>query len=243
MREYLSRTARFARLLWMTAMATHTTGTAARQWQAGRWLTDGSLDAVTDINSQCIDLLVAMANAGARHCPALFAGQLAIWHEMPAAARQRLAASPWLLVDAGFDDPARWRCLEQRMVHDLPAQYAEPVFVGQGVTEFIRQTLILGWHLARADRQLARIVLGMSAPCADRIAPLRLQDLEWLAQHRPGWVRPRWERQPQVWRHLLVAARDPGCTELTRVSLRGIQLMATGVLAGAGLLVPRPRRE
>jgi hypothetical protein len=83
----------------------------------------------------------------------------------------------------------------------------------------------------------------MSAPCADRIGPLRLQDLDWLAQHRPGWVRPRWERQPQVWRHLLLAARDPGGTDLTRVSLRGIQLMATGVLAGAGHLMPRPRRE
>lgn len=214
---------------------------STRQWQAGRWLSDGSLDAVADINQQCIDLLAAMAEADARHCPPLFAGQGMFWRDLPVRARQRLAASPWLLVDAGFDDLPRWRSLEQRMVHDLPAQYAEPVFVGEGVGDFIRQVLMLGWHLARAERQLARVVLGMSAACAERIAQLRLQDLYWLALHRPGWVRPRWERQPQVWRHLLLSARNPASTGLTGVSLRGIQLMAAGVLASAGPL-PRPRR-
>jgi hypothetical protein len=150
---------------------------------------------------------------------------------------------PWLLVDAGFADLPRWRCLEQRMVHDLPQQYTETVFVGAGAGDFIRRVLMLGWHLARAERQLARVVLGMSAPCAERIGQLRLQDLDWLALHRPGWVRPRWERQPQVWRHLLLAARDPGNEQLTQVSLRGIQLMAAGVLTAAGQPIARSRRD
>jgi len=211
----------------MEAQATRST---ARQWQAGKWLSDGSLDAVADVNAQCIAFLADMAASDARHCPALFAGQSAFWCNLPARARQRLAAAPWLLVDGGFNDLARWRHLESRMVHDLPAQFAEPVFAGNGVADFVRRVLILGWHLARADRQVARMVLGMSAPCADRIAQLRLQDLDWLALHRPGWVRPRWERQPQVWRHLLLAARDPGSAQLTQVSLRGLQLMATAVL-------------
>lgn len=202
----------------------------ARPWQAGKWLSDGSLDAVADINAQCIEFLAAMAGSDARHCPALFAGQSAFWSNLPARAKQRLAAAPWLLVDGGFNDLPRWRHLESRMVHDLPAQFTEPVFVGAGVADFVRRALILGWHLARADRQVARLVLGMSAPCAERIAQLRLQDLDWLALHRPGWVRPRWERQPQVWRHLLLAARDPGSAHLTQVSLRGLQLMATAVL-------------
>lgn len=207
---------------------------SARQYQAGGWLCDGSLDAVADVNAQCIDLLTAMAAADVRHCPALFAGQLAFWQNLPSRARQRLAASPWLLVDAGFDDPSRWRNLDQRMVRDLPAHSLEPVFVGSEAGDFIRRALVLGWHLARAERQLARVVLGMSMACAERIARLRLQDLDWLAIHRPGWVRPRWERQPQVWRHLLLAARDPGGEALTQVSLRGLQLMASGMLVNSG---------
>jgi hypothetical protein len=218
-------------------------GAVAGQWQAGRWLCDGSLDAVAEVNAHCIELLAEMAATEARHCPSLFAGQSLFWRNLPARARQRLSASPWLLVDAGFDDLPRWRCLEQRMVHDLPQQFTETVFVGTGAAEFIRRVLMLGWHLARAERQLARVVLGMSAACAERIGQLRLQDLDWLAQHRPGWVRPRWERQPQVWRHLLLAARDPGSEHLTQVSLRGIQLMAAGVLTTAGHPMARPRRD
>jgi hypothetical protein len=216
---------------------------AVRAWPAGQWLSDGSLDVVADINAQCIDLLTAMADADVRHCPALFAGQAAFWRNLPGRARQRLAASPWLLVDGGFGEAARWRNLGQRMVHDAPAQVADAVFTGAGAADFIRRVLVLGWHLARAERQLARVVLGMSSVCAEQIARLRLHDLDWLAAHRPGWVRPRWERQPQVWRHLLLAARDPDGGPLTQVSLRGLQLMAAGVLTAGSHALPRSRRE
>jgi hypothetical protein len=210
---------------------------AVRHWRAGQWLADGSLDSVVEINLQCLDHLVAMAAAGLASCPAPHAGQCSVWREVPDALRARLAAIPYLLVDAAFDDESRWRCLAPRMVQDLPVQFAEPVFVGAGAADFVRRVLMFGWHLARANRQLARVVLGMSPACAERIGRLRLQDLDWLALHRPGWVRPRWERQPRIWQHLLLAAREPDGEQLTQVSLRGLQLMATGVLAASA----RPR--
>src|SRR5690606_16453244 len=109
------------------AMAIQVAG-SVQQWQTGGWLSDGSLEAVADLNLQCIDLLAAMAAVDPPHAPGLPALQGPLWQELPAPARQRLASSPWLLVDAGFDDLPRWRSLEQRMVHDLPAQYAQPVF-------------------------------------------------------------------------------------------------------------------
>lgn len=209
-------------------------GAAVRHWRAGQWLADGSLDAVTEINLQCLDFLAAMAGAGPASGAAFPAGQRPGWRDMPVALRVRLAASPYVLVDAAFDDDSRWRCLAPRMVQDLPVQFVAPVFVGVGAGDFIRRVLVLGWHLARANRQLARVVLGMSPGCADLIAKLRLQDLDWLAEHRPGWVRPRWERQPRIWQHLLAAAREPDTDLLTRVSLRGLQLMAAGLLTSAG---------
>jgi hypothetical protein len=213
-------------------------GAVAQHWMAGRWLADGSLDSVAEINTQCLEYLASMATS-AQHLPAL-AGQLAGWRELSPSAMARLAASPYLLADAGFDDEPRWQALEQRMVHDLPAGQVEAVFVGPGAGDFIRRVLMFAWHLARANRQLARVVLGMSPGSAARIAALRLQDLDWLAQNRPGWVRPRWEKQPRIWRHLLLAARDPDGEHLTQASLRGLQLMAAnvpGVEAG-----PRPKR-
>jgi hypothetical protein len=216
-------------------------GAAGQQWQAGKWLTDGSLDSVVEINMQCLEYLGAMAATAQLASPALFAGQVTGWRDLPAGARASLAASPYLLADAGFDDESRWQAMEQRMVHDLPAFQVEPVFTGPGTGDFIRRVLVFGWHLARANRQLARVVLGMTPGCAARIAALRLQDLDWLAQHRPGWVRPRWEKQPRVWRHLLLAARDPDRNHLTQVSLRGLQLMAANVPGVEGA-VARPRR-
>jgi hypothetical protein len=205
-------------------------GAVGQQWLAGRWLADGSLDSVAEINLQCLEFLAGMA----------VGPQRVGWCDLSPAARAQLAASPYLLADAGFDDENRWLLVAQRMVHDLPPVQVEPVFTGPGAGDFIRRVLMFAWHLARANRQLARVVLGMSPGAAGRIATLRLQDLDWLAQHRPGWVRPRWENQPRMWRHLLLAARDPDREHLTQVSLRGLQLMAAnvpGVEAAA-----RPRR-
>jgi hypothetical protein len=207
-------------------------GASAHQWLAGQWLADGSLEAVVEINLQCLEFLGAIAGSG----------QQIAWRDLSPATCQRLAASPYLLADAGFDDEQRWGTLEHRMVNDLPASLTEPVFVGAGSADFIRRVLMFGWHLARANRQLARVVLGMSPGSAARIGALRLQDLDWLAQHRPGWVRPRWERQPRIWRHLLLAASDPDRERLTQVSLRGLQLMATSVLGATVPVPPRPRR-
>jgi hypothetical protein len=202
-------------------------GATAQHWLAGRWLADGSLDSVAEINMQCLDYLAAMA-ANPQSNPT-FAGPLAGWLDLSPPARAQLASSPYLLADAGFDDESRWMLLAQRMVQDLPPLQVEPVFVGPGAGDFIRRVLMFAWHLARANRQLARVVLGMSPGSAVRIASLRLQDMDWLAHHRPGWVRPRWEKQPRMWRHLLLAARDPDREQLTQVSLRGLQLMAANV--------------
>jgi hypothetical protein len=205
-------------------------GAAARQWRVGQWLADGSMEAVAEINAQCLDFLCALATDPAQRLPDMFAGQLDAWRELSVAARAQLAASPYLLAEAGFDDESRWLLPARRMVQDLPTPHSQPVFTGPGAPEFIRAVLVLGWHLARANRQLARVVLGMTPACATRIAALRLRDLDWVVQHHPEWVRPRWERQPRVWRHLLGAVREPDGALLSQVSLRGLQLLAANVL-------------
>ncbi|HMA10431.1 MAG TPA: hypothetical protein VKO83_01000 [Steroidobacteraceae bacterium] len=206
-------------------------GTGAARWRVGEWLADGSMEAVAEINAQCLDFLCQIAAQPARRMPGMFGGQLQAWRELSPAARAQLAASPYLLVEAGFDDEARWALPARRMVQDLPTLWREPVFTGPAAEVFMRSVLVLGWHLARANRQLARVVLGMSPACAARVAALRLRDLDWVVEHHPGWVRPRWERHPRVWRHLLGAALDSDTALLTQVSLRGLQLMAAGVLS------------
>jgi hypothetical protein len=217
------------------AMDGEGTDTAAR-WRIGEWLADGSMEAVAEINAQCLDFLCELAAQlpsapNARRAPAMFGGQLEAWRSLSPAARAQLAASPYLLVEAGFDDETRWALPARRMVQDQGPAPREPVFTGPAAADFMRGVLVFGWHLARANRQLARVVLGMSPACAARVAILKLRDLDWVVEHHPGWVRPRWERQPRVWRHLLGAALDSDTALLTQVSLRGLQLMAAGVLS------------
>jgi hypothetical protein len=149
-------------------------------------------------------------------------------------ARAGLASAPYLLVDAGFDNALRWQGLARWRVEDLPKEPAAHAFVGAQAQAFVRGVLVYGWHLARAHRQLARVVLGMSPGCARSIGDLGLSDLDWACQHRPGWVSLRWATRPQLWNQLLSAARADDRAALRRASLRGIQLLGATALERKG---------
>ncbi len=132
----------------------------SRQWQAGQWLGFGAMDSVSEINAQCLDLL---CSTGSRHratTSGLFfqsLGALARPHANGAAAACR---QPYLLADAGFDDEKRWLWPGRRMVRDLRRDLAAPFFIGDRLGDFVRRVLVFGWHLARANRQLARVGAG-----------------------------------------------------------------------------------
>jgi hypothetical protein len=72
------------------------------------------------------------------------------------------------------------------------------------------------------------VILGMSALSAERIGASRLADLEALAELAPGWIVPRWEQQPNVWRQLIAAACRGQPLLLRQAQLRGLQLLARG---------------
>ena len=89
----------------------------------------------------------------------------------------------------------------------------------------LRKQLNRGWrnHLNRSMKGPLELELTTGG-----------QHLDWVIEHHPGWVRPRWERQPRVWSHLLGAALESDTELLTQVSLRGLQLMAAGMLSQGG---------
>ncbi|MGC4029055.1 MAG: hypothetical protein QM696_09305 [Steroidobacteraceae bacterium] len=215
---------------------------AGPQWLAGQWFTDEALEPLAEINAQCLDLLCAMAQADALAQPRMLAAQPQVWRMLSPQARLRLAASPYLLADAGFNDEVRWQAMAARAVRDLPREFAESAFTGAAARDFIRRVLIYSWHLVRAHRQVARLVFGMTPACAALLAGLRLKDLDWLAEQQPGWVRPRWETQPLVWRHLLQAAAEDDHALLTQASLRGIQLLAAACVPADAPPLRRPRQ-
>ncbi len=195
---------------------------------SGAW--DSALLApVAEINEQMLECLRSVALEAAASDAAPAAPRLVTllsedWRALDAKAQRRLSACPYLLLDAGFAQPQRWEWLISAQVMDATVRGG--YFSGRAGVALVRRTLVLAWHLARSNRVTARVILGMSALAAERIANARLADLEALAELAPGWITPRWEQQTNVWRQLLAAGCRGHAPLLRQAQLRGLQLLA-----------------
>jgi hypothetical protein len=189
----------------------------------GAW--DSALLApVAEINEQLLNCLRLMAHEEAPLAPRLVTLLREDWRRLNAAALRRLSGCPYLLLDAGFAQPQRWEWIGSAAVMESSARGG--YFAGPGGVGLVRRTLVFAWHLARSNRVTARVMLGLSAQSAERIAASRLADLEALAERAPGWIAPRWEQQPNVWRQLLAAGCRAQPQLLRQAQLRGLQLLA-----------------
>jgi len=210
---------------------------------AGSWDT-ALLEPMSELNEQLLDAmrlmaLTAPAAAGdgdsdstqRARPPQLIASLREDWCRLDSAAQRRMAACPYLLLDAGFGQHERWEPSVVLGVRERSG--AAPLFAGRGGVALVHRTLLLAWHVARSNRLMARVALGMTARSAECIAACRLRDLEALAELSPGWIAPRWERQPNVWQQLIAAACRNNPAQLRVAQLRGLQLLA----GGAGLRV------
>jgi len=182
------------------------------------------LGPVREINEQVVDLLCEAAASAGEECAGLLAVVRGEFLQAPAAARRRLAGCPYLLLDAGFGESARWA--RPAGVRDAPPpRAAAPPVIDCGVS-LARRALVLGWHLARSNRLAARVALGMTPACADLVGALRLGELEAMAESDRGGVRLRWEDRAELWRPLLRAALIERTATLSGLQMRGLQLLA-----------------
>jgi hypothetical protein len=193
----------------------------------GHW--DGALLApVAEINEQMLELLKVKAieqAALAGHAAPRLVGMLRDqWRRLDPRAQRRLSACPYVLLDAGFSQAARWDRLLSAGVMDAPARGV--YFDGRAGVALIRRMLLLAWHLARSNRLMAGVTLGLGAAVAERIAATRLKDLEAVAELAPAWILPRWEQQPVIWQQLIAAACSDHPLSLRQAQLRGLQLLA-----------------
>lgn len=182
------------------------------------------LDQLAEINERILEVL---AEAGGQQRPydsALGLMLAAQWRSLDAAARSRLAASPYLLLDCRFASPELWSVPLHASVRDgAGAGYRFASALGAPT---LRHVMQLAWHWSRANPVTAQIALGLSPPCARLIASKRLRELEAMADLCPDWIRPRWEARPEVWRQLLSAAVPIRPAALRQLHLRGLQLLA-----------------
>lgn len=198
---------------------------------AGRW--DASmLEPLAEINEEVVEALTS-ASAGESAAGAVVGELRWRWQALDAAARLRLAHCPYLLLDAGFAHAELWAALPRASVNDAPLRRESASRLKPMPTPLIRRVLLLAWHLARANRFTARLALGMSSECAQLLATCRLADLEWYAQQRPAFVRPRWEDRPALWRALMAAAALEKSRDLERLQRWGLQKLAAEALSSA----------
>ena len=220
-------------------------GTCGEGWGlAERWLHPETLESLVELNELCLGLFAEQAAVRCAQ-PSLLLRQVGeLWRLLDAAARRRAAACPYLLVDAGFADPQRWRQPAPLGVGDAGEAAYSTFFTVAGANEVARLVFTYAWHLARANAAAARLLLGMSAPCAALIAHLSLRQVHSLAQTHPHWLRPRWPARVQVWRELLLAAASGEAPVLERARLHGLTLLAADARAwlpersDAGALAP-----
>jgi hypothetical protein len=194
---------------------------------------------VAEINEQLLEILRARAQSAAgasaipglelRAPPRLLGALEELWDALDGPARRRLAHCPYLLLDAGFAASERWERSPLGVAGVMDAAGHGGYFGGRGGVALVRRTFVLAWHLARSNRMAARILLGMSVDCAERIAACPLAQLEALAELCPAWVVPRWELQPNIWRQLIQAALAERAAPLRAVQLRGLQLLAGAI--------------
>jgi hypothetical protein len=204
---------------------------------AGGWPPRETLESLLELNELSLGLLAEQAAARGPQ-PGLLLRQFAeLWRVMDCAARRRAAACPYLLVDAGFADPQRWRHAAPPGVGDGAYPGYTSFFSVPGATQLARLVFTFAWHLAISQHAAARLLLGMSAPCAQLISQYSVREIYALAEARTHWLRPRWPARVGVWRELLLAAAAGDGAEFARARLHGLTLLAAGV-RGA-----QPQRE
>ncbi|MBV8909185.1 MAG: hypothetical protein JOZ89_00345 [Gammaproteobacteria bacterium] len=190
------------------------------------WLRPRTLDTVLELNDLGLALLAEQGLArGPAACPLL--RQVAeLWRMLDQQARQRAASCPYLLLDAGFADPTRWRLSSPAQVGDAaPLAYAA-FFTVPAAGEVARLVFTYAWHLARSEPAAARLLLGMPAASAALIGGYTLRQIQVLAERHPDWLRPRWPARVEVWSELLIAAASGQGPALERARLRGLTLLA-----------------
>jgi hypothetical protein len=190
------------------------------------WLQSDAFDSLVELNVQCLELLAEQSLAQIAQGNLLLRQVGEIWRTLDHEARRRAAACPYLLVDAGFADLARWRLLQGQHVSDSALATYPTFFTVPRASAVVRQVFMYAWHLARSKHAATQLLLGIPTHCAHLISTCTLTQIHELAERHPEWLRPRWPNRVRVWRELLLAAASGEVVALENARMHGLQLIA-----------------
>lgn len=205
------------------------------------WPCAETLRTLAELNEQCLELLGEQALQRAPNAPPIFRELLDLWSQLNAASRRRAGACPFLLVDAGFADPYRWRWAGGNRVSDQePVSYGA-FFTAPAAAEVAHQVFTNAWYLVRTQPLGAALHLGMPPYCANLLRTCTVRQLTELANQHAGWLRPRWVGRVRMWRELLAASISGENLALEMARLHGVQLLAMELKALEQVSAREPR--
>lgn len=163
------------------------------------------LGTISSINGEFLQLIASPEFAPSYRGKQFLGALTPVLNELTPKAIAYALNFPFLFIDLRFTESQWWRGIP------LPAETA--VRDGSELSQeamsrirpLVRSALTLALHLARAERDTALVLLGLTPAVADLLAHRGFHELEPLTTMGCQLVRPRWADRPAVWQHLLAA--------------------------------------
>jgi len=176
---------------------------------APRWTGSPSIALAQQLNEQWLEFLCGRVSGASSELPPFLAQNGHLWCRLDAAARKRIAALPFVIVDLRFKDVAWWNDSTQRVFMTSPN--SGPLI------DLVLETLLFARQSAREDVSVAKTMFAMTLPVAQLVASLTLSQVMSIAASSTGELRVRSQQDAEFWRELLVAALaddEPALAEL-----------------------------
>jgi hypothetical protein len=190
-----------------------------------------ALRRVHAVNERCLELLSQLARSDSQQAnPDIIQRYRSLWRGLNATSRKQAAQTPFLLLDAHFQDAQWWRWARDPHAARRYRMPTRNSFSGRVAGELMRETLMLAWSTVAFDRAAASILLGMAPDVSDMIAEWGAHDIERIAARNSRHLRLRWEDFPAFWSGLLTATLKGDQDALHACHLHGIQLLGRELL-------------
>jgi hypothetical protein len=206
-----------------------------------QWPCAETLKTLVELNEQCLELLSEQALQRVPNAPPMFRELVDLWSQLNPASRHRAATCPFLLVDAGFADPYRWKWAGGYRVGDREPAGHTALFAGSAATKVAHQVFTNAWYIVRTQPLGGALYLGMPPHCANLLRVFTVRQVTELANQHTAWLRPRWAGRVRMWRQLLVASICDDSFALEMARLHGVQLLAMELKALEQVSAREPR--
>jgi hypothetical protein len=192
------------------------------------------LSPIYEVNRKCIEELVRLSHRREAAAWPFVASLRDVLSPMTPAMELNAARLGILLVDLRFMSRDWWQMQGSAFAQSRRTTTSRGGWSSATATQLTRLTLVTAWHTLRANSDAA-CLFGMTRDVAELISALSLTKIESLVRQLHRHLRPRWEDQPTVWRHLLLAAQAEDMRAQRALCLRSLQLLAGNTLCSENL--------